>query len=120
MMDVVNAGFPVGRICEWGPGGCLLSTEERGEAAVPLVLHVAPPGDENEGVKFDGQSVWLAISDGTTMWYEDPDFVRPLRAVPELASRLFSHASTSPSLRCDAASPDRWGWLTPAGLGSAD
>ena len=71
-------------------------------------------------MKFDGDEVKVAISDGDSTWYEDPDFVRPLSADHALAARLFSQATASPSPRCDVASPDRWGWLTPEGLGTAD
>ena len=117
-MDAAKADFPVGKICEWASVGFELSIVQRGEVETALVLRVAPPGDENEGVKFGGESVRVAISDGSETWYEKLPMVRAIRAVPAVAARLFSHATTSPSPRCDAASPDRWGWFTPEGLGT--
>ena len=83
-------------------------------------MRVAPPGDENEGVKLGEGSILVAITDGRSTWYEDSNCLRPLTATPAWLPRIFSPWSASPSPRCDAASPDRWGWLTPTGLGAAD
>ena len=62
----------------------------------------------------------MAIPNGRTTWYEDHDHLRPLPGDPEALPRIFLHASTSPLLHCDVVSLDRWGWLTPEGLGDAD
>ena len=43
-----------------------------------------------------------------------------LYAEPAVIPRSFLHASASPSPHCETASPDRWGWLTPEGLGTAE
>ena len=116
VLEFANENYPVGHICEWAPG----KYPERGAKDVRLVLRVVPPGDENEGVKLDEKSIQVAITDGRTTWYEDHDRLCPLPGDPETLPRLFSHALSSPSPRCDAASPDWWGWLTPEGLGDAD
>ena len=71
-------------------------------------------------MKLGEETIMVAVTDGRTTWYKDPDHLRPLPGDPETFPRIFSHVSTSPSPRCDVASPDRWGWLTPEGLGDAD
>ena len=120
-IDEVHADCPLGEICELCPCHGEETDDERlVEAAKRLVLRVALPGDENDGVKFDGEHIVVAISDGSKTWYEEPVYLYRLPAIPALASRLFSHVTTSSSPHCEAASPERWGWLTPAGLGAAD
>ena len=116
VLEFANENYPVGHVCEWAPG----KYPERGAKDVRLVLRVVPLGDENEGVKLDEKSIQVAITDGRTTWYADHDHLRPLSDVPEMLPRYFSHALASPSSRSDVASPDRWGWLTPEGLGDAD
>ena len=115
-MEFANENYSVGQIYEWAPG----EYPECGVKDVRLVLRVAPLEDENEGVKLGEEFIQVTITDGRTTWYEDHDCLRPLTAIPELLPRNFLHALTSPSPHCDAVSPDRWGWLTPEGLGAAD
>ena len=116
VMEFANENYPVGHVCKWAPG----KYPESGAKNKQLVLRVAPLEDKNGGVKLVEESIWVAITDGRTTWYEDPDHLRPPSEVPEMLPRYFSHVSASPSPRCDVASPDRWGWLTPEGLGDAD
>ena len=116
VMEFAIENYPVGPVCEWAPG----KYPERGAKDKRLLLRVAPLEDENEGVKLVEESLRVAITDGRTTWYEDPDHLRSLPRDPETFPRLFSHALTSPSPRCDVSSLDRWGWLTLEGLGDAD
>ena len=116
VMEFANENYPVGHICKWAPR----KYPECGAKNVWLILRVAPPEDENEGVKLGKESIQVAIIDSTTTWYEDHDRLLPLPVVPKLLPLIFLHASTSPLLRYDAASLDRWGWLMPEGLGTAN
>ena len=116
VMEFANDNYPMGQVCEWAPG----KYPKCGAKGVRFILRVAPPEDENEGVKLGEETIQVAITDSRTTWYEDHDHLRPLPAVSELLPHIFSHVSTSSSPRCDAASPDRWGCLTPEGLGETN
>ena len=123
VIDNLNADFPEGHPCVWLPNEYTTRKWQQtdgAEATERLVLRVIPREDGNGGVWIFGDKIRFAVSDGSAVWYEHPYALRPLNPNPELAARLFSHRATSPSPRCEDASPDRWGWLTPAGLGAAD
>ena len=123
MIDNLDADFPEGHPCVWLPNEYTTrkwQQTEGVEATERLVLRVIPREDGNGGVWIFGDQIRFAVSDGSAVWYEHPYALRPLNPDPELAARLFSHRATSPSPRCEDALLDRWGWLTPAGLGTAD
>ena len=85
-----------------------------------LVLRVILQEDGNGGVWISGGKIRFAIRDGSAIWYEHLYALRHLYPDPKLAARLFSHATTSTSLRRAVASLDRWGWLTSVGSGAAN